>query len=389
MNGEIDEATNEGQDQIREFLDNKHGGDDNTLYNSLKQVGQREPTIVTCDGFLINGNRRKMTMDKLSSNHPNDSRFKFLRAVILPGPGDAGGSPTILEIEQVENRLQLMKTGKAEYKGFDHALSLRRKLNIGMTIEEQLRDNPEHYSKTTVAITKEIKKETNKFLLPLECIERYLLHFERPNAYNLVADRWQAFVDYSNFYNGILKNDVKRSKFFDGKVGEEDIPTIEDIGFKIIRKGSFNKDAIPDKLHMLMRDLKAIYKNDDAKEVINRIADEKEIPHDLTQEEINELEDPNSIRERDTVWKANNDSKLTAILKAAKDFAYQAKVLETPLVAINAITSKLNKIKFSKEINPKEVKEFYRAFCEAQNKLDDLVDELDKKRQDAKKNRQD
>ena len=46
---------------------------------SLAFSGQDEPAIITADGFLINGNRRKMTMDKLSTQHPNDTRFSFLR----------------------------------------------------------------------------------------------------------------------------------------------------------------------------------------------------------------------------------------------------------------------------------------------------------------------
>ena len=385
--GEIEESTNEGQDQLRRFLNKKHTGEGKTLYDSLKHAGQREHAIITCDGFLINGNRRKMTMEKLAYDNPNDSRFKFLKAAILPGPGEPGGEPTILEIEQVENRLQLMKTGKAEYKGFDQALSYRRKQEIGMSIEEQLRDNPEHYSKTTVQINREIKKVKKNFLFPLECIERYLEHFDRQNKYDLVSDRWQAFVDYSNFYNGVLKEDSDRIKYFDGKVGEEDIPTIEDIAFKMIRKGSFNKDAIPDKLHMLMRQLKEIYKDDDAREVINKIADDKEIPHDLTREEIEELEDPDSIRERDRAWKISTDSKFTMLITKAKEIRYQSKILESPLDSIIAIQKKLDKITFSNKMKPKEVREFFREFRSAQDKLDDLVDELDGLRQSVKKER--
>lgn len=387
--GEIDESADEGQDQIRKFLDKKHTGEGKTLYNSLKHVGQREPAIITCDGFLINGNRRKMTMDKLAADNLNDTRFKFLKAVILPGPGDGGGEPTILEIEQVENRLQLMKTGKAEYKGFDQALSYRRKIDIGMSMEEQLRDNPEHHSKTTIQIDNVIKKEEKNFLFPLDCIERYLLHFDRQNAYNLVSDRWQAFVDYSLFYNGILKDDTKRFECFEGKVGEEDIPTIEDIAFKMIRKGSFNKDVIPDKLHMLMRQLKDIYKDDDSREMINKIADDKEIPQDLTLEEIGNLEDPDNLRERDRVWQINTDQKFTQLIKAAKDLRFQSKTKESPLVAIKMIKTKLDKIIFPEGLTPKEVKEFFREFRVAQDKLDDLVDELDDLRMGDKKNRKD
>jgi len=380
VHGEIDEATDAGQDQIGVFLDDKHSGYDNILYDSLKHVGQREPAIITCDGFLINGNRRKMTLDKLSSKHKNKARFKFLRAVILPGPGDPGGPPTLLEIEQVENRLQLMKSGKAEYKGFDHALSIRRKKDIGMSLEEQVRDDPAHHAKKSVK--RQIEKLKKDFLKPLECIERYLLHFDRSSSYNLVANRWQAFLDYSNFYNYTLKVDKKRIDYFDGKVGEEDIPTVEDIAFKMIRKGTFRKDATKDKLHVLMRDLKNIFKDDDSRETIKKIADDDIIPHDLTKEEIDELEDKNSLRERDRAWQIKTDQKFTELIRTAQLYSDQNKENLNPLMHIKAIISKLDKIQFSDKLEVLEAKEYYKEFRKASNKLDDLMNDLDGMRQE-------
>ena len=70
-----------------------------------------------------------MVMDKLSSSskYCGDERFKTMKAVILPGKDDVGGPPTLLEIEQIENRYQLQSDGKAEYYAFDRALSMRRK----------------------------------------------------------------------------------------------------------------------------------------------------------------------------------------------------------------------------------------------------------------------
>jgi len=42
------------------------------LRSSMIHGGQLEPAIVTADGFLINGNRRKMVMDLLHDEKPND-----------------------------------------------------------------------------------------------------------------------------------------------------------------------------------------------------------------------------------------------------------------------------------------------------------------------------
>ena len=75
------------------------------------------------------------------------------------------------------------------------------------------------------------------------------------------------------------------------------------------------------------------------------------------------------------------------LITKAKELRYQSKILESPLDSIIAIQKKLNKITFSDKMKPKEVKEFFREFRSAQDKLDDLVDELDGLRQSVKKER--
>ena len=103
--------------------------------------GQREPAFITCDGFLINGNRRKMVIDQLKSDFPEDDRYPFMKVVILPGLNEPGGPPSLVEIEKLENRYQLQSDGKSEYYGFDRALSMKRKIELGLSLEEQLRDD--------------------------------------------------------------------------------------------------------------------------------------------------------------------------------------------------------------------------------------------------------
>ena len=63
-----------------------------------------------------------------------------------------------------------------------------------------------------------IKKEEKEKIHPLECIDRYLIFFNRKQAYDSVGERWQAFVDYSNFYSMYLQNENKRFKHFEGKI---------------------------------------------------------------------------------------------------------------------------------------------------------------------------
>ena len=171
--GVLDEKNEEAQEVIRQFLEDKDKEKTDELTKSMKHEGQRDPAIVTCDGFLINGNRRKMVLEKLRDD-THDSRFLNLKVVILPGKNDEGGSPTLLEIEQIENRYQLQSDGKAEYYAFDHALSIKRKIELGMTLEEQLRDDPVFSGLDKKTFEKAVKKYSDDYLKPLECIDRYL-----------------------------------------------------------------------------------------------------------------------------------------------------------------------------------------------------------------------
>ena len=69
---------------IREFLEKKDPERTAVLKRSIAHGGQQQPAIITCDGFLINGNRRKMVMDWLQKENPNEEIFQYMKAVILP-----------------------------------------------------------------------------------------------------------------------------------------------------------------------------------------------------------------------------------------------------------------------------------------------------------------
>jgi len=82
-----------------------------------------------------------------------------MKVVILPGKDSTkeGGPPTLLEIEKIENRYQLQSDGKSEYYGFDRALSIKRKIQIGLSLEDQLRDDPRYAEATDAQLDKAVK----------------------------------------------------------------------------------------------------------------------------------------------------------------------------------------------------------------------------------------
>ncbi len=339
--GLLDEKREYAQKIIEDFLRAKDKEKTDELYNIIQHDGQREPAIITCDGFLINGNRRKMVMEMLHKKFLGDSRFVDMKVVILPGEDDEGGPPTLLEIEQIENRYQLQSEGKAEYYAFDRALSIRRKIEFGMTLEEQLGDDPSYAGFDEKRFKEAVKKHEKGYLGPLRCIDRYLSHLHREGLYSTISTgfgdpegRWQAFHDYYNVVYQKLDNEKTRIKF---GISEDEIGTIEDSAFKIIRMREFPN--LP-KVHMIIRDLPKWLSNKDAKDELFKLRGiDVELPkEDRLDSRGNEYKE----REIDRIWAKKNATKIIKHVREAKNSFEYIREKETPIELMKAALNKLN-----------------------------------------------
>ena len=210
--GTLEPTDPDAQRKIAEFLKQKDPDKTKELKRLLLADGQKEPGIITCDGFVINGNRRRLVLEELHREHPDGDRFARMKVVILPGKGEEGGPPTLKEIEQIENRYQLQRDGKADYYGFDAALSIEQKIKHGFSLEEQLRDDPQFRNMSKKDFDKEVKKKEKELIQPLRCIDRYLETIGRPGEYQYISTglgdsegRWQAFTDYTAVYGQLQK----------------------------------------------------------------------------------------------------------------------------------------------------------------------------------------
>ena len=339
--GLLDEKSTEAQRVIEDFLRAKDKEKTDELRNIIHHEGQRDPAIITCDGFLINGNRRKMVMEQLRKKFPGDPRFVDMKVVILPGEGDEGGPPTLLEIEQIENRYQLQSEGKAEYYAFDRALSIRRKIEFGMTLEEQLRDDPSYAGLDEKKFKEEVKKHENEYLGPLNCIDRYLSYLKREGLYSTVSTglgdpegRWQAFRDYYNVVYQKLDNEKTRIKF---GIHEDEIGSIEDAAFKIIRMREF--PSMP-KVHMIIRDLPKWLTNEYSKKELLKL---KEVDVELPKEDKLDSKGNEYIeRDIDRIWVKKNATKIVKYVKEARNSFEYTKEKETPIELLEAALKKLN-----------------------------------------------
>jgi hypothetical protein len=335
LNGVLDEKLVSTQEIIRNFLKEKDEPNNIKLKNSLLHSGQNEPAIITCDGFLINGNRRKMIMEEL--------KIDTMKVVILPGIGEEGGPPTIKEIEQIENRYQLQSDGKSEYTNFDRAISIKRKMMAGMSLKDQLEDDPSLVGLSEKEFKKIISEYQNKYLGPLDCVDRYLEQLDRKELYDNISEgrsdkegRWQAFIDYHSFHKQLRNEDGEITKYAtDLGIEDDETGDIENIAFKIIRKKDF-KDY---KTHEVIRKLPKMLDLRISREAKKEILKLKQVPDALSKEDYNEDDDLKTI---DKKWGNKHATVIMGKVHSALRTIDYAKDRETPLTLLEDALKKLN-----------------------------------------------
>jgi hypothetical protein len=341
VNGPLDEKDSVAQLTLEKFLAEKDPEKMEILMRSMEHTGQNEPAIITCDGFLINGNRRRMVLARLQQQTPGRPEFEAMKVVVLPGPNDPGGPPTLIEIERLENRYQLQSEGKSEYYGFDRALSIKRKMSHGFRLEEQLRDDPRYANADDKEIAQAIRETERDYLRPLECVDRYLQTFGREKLYSSVSagpsdseGRWQAFIDYSSAYHRYFRNP---KWLLSSGVEEEDIGSLEDAAFKMIRLRTLK--GLP-KIHMVMRQLPKLAAVKESRKELLKICDE--VDASLPAKECFDSKgNPLSPEANDRMWVEQYQASLIHRVKKAYSIHETAEDKETPIALLEAALRKL------------------------------------------------
>ena len=335
----LDATDGEAQDKLRTFLREKDPEKTDELKNLLRASGQREPGIITADGFLINGNRRKVALDELRNEYPQEDKFTTMKVVILPGEGDPGGPPTLKEIEKIENRYQLQAEGKAEYYAFDAALSIKDKESSGYTLEEQMKDDPQYKLMKESEFKRAVDRRRKEMLDPLGCIDEYLETIGRPNEYSAVSKgsgdregRWQAFYDLSkSFYSKASTAKGRRSMGID----EVHAGEILQASYAIIRMREVSTFG---KLHAIMRDIPKYCKH--GKKYLLKIATDvkHQLPNELNLEANGMPINPNVIEKK---WKAKYQEEITRNLVKAREATESGGEKSAPVKLLEEALQKL------------------------------------------------
>jgi hypothetical protein len=388
LNGKIDEVNDEGQNILIGFLSSSDPEKKEILKQQIKKKGQRQPAIITCDGFLINGNRRKMVFEELYIESHKSPKFLNMRVIILPE------NVSEYEIKRLENSYQLQDEGKSEYHGLNRALTLRDNEKDNYSLEAQILDDPQHADKKGNELKSAVRDFKKKYLNPLDCVDRYLKMFNREGLYNTITEgagdkegRWQAFIDYSSFCTSTLKNPAKKLEL-GIKDGEEGL--IEDAIFKIIRKRNLNSAELEKalgKVHSFVRggNLKKYIENPVAKKHLIQIA--KEVKEDIPENEKKDKEGiPFSEREIDEKWGNKFKNEILGNLMLAYKAVNNQSERNKPL---DLLEDALKKLKHENlKIENMGTEHYKKALVLTKNiskKAEEIYDEIDQARGNLKK----
>tara|TARA_R110002051_G_scaffold2830_1_gene14762 strand:+ start:8156 stop:9484 length:1329 start_codon:yes stop_codon:yes gene_type:complete len=160
----------------------KHGtGSVTPIVDILKEVGQREPILITHTGVVVNGNRRLSAMRELYRNSDGsvDERFSHIECAVLPP------DTTPDEIDDIEADLQARPQTKLDYDWIGDARLVRRQVNKGRTTKE------------VADRLRRSKSDIENVLQALDEADLYLTEWaKKPGQYELVsADGEQIFAD--------------------------------------------------------------------------------------------------------------------------------------------------------------------------------------------------
>lgn len=307
---------------ISNFLSNKDKEKNSELKANLKKDGQLEPAIITADGLLINGNRRKWALEALYKEEPSED-YKYLKVVVLPGTDNSSERPTVRDIALLENRLQFQKMGKSEYTAMDKALKLLQNEKQGIPLEEMLRDDPKFSDKNDKDFRKAVSKFRVDQLEPTELMSQWLVSNKVNGDFKRVEKKWTAFQELNTKIISKLDDPKILATY---KIKEDDVGLIKNAAFNILKMRDHSEIEV--RTHKLMND---IFKwvDVDKKEFlkIGKIEDTHE-----------NIEDPD---ERFKKWNDEHNDNILNSLKKLRSLAEQKKDQEDPISKMQLILKHL------------------------------------------------
>lgn len=244
-NGRIKAEVIEKEAELGKTLDQFHQGDSKIIGDILLSIRKDEndkiredlrkntqitPGIVTVDGIVINGNRRKALLAELYQE-THDDKYKYLDAHMLPSDISKA------ELWLIEAGIQLSTPQQLDYSPINNLLKLREGINAGLSSADM--------ASRIYGVSED---KINNDLERLSLIDEYLSVFlEKEGKYYLVKYLDNHFINLLNILS-YFKN--PRGIRRDWNPTEDDINELKLVAFYYIRM------RMP---HLRIRDLRDLF----------------------------------------------------------------------------------------------------------------------------------
>ena len=291
----LDQDSPEDQEKIAEYL-NDDKKNNEILKTLLRKDGQTAVAVITADGYLINGNRRKLILGQLF-NEKKEEKFKYIKVVILPGSEDPE-SPTIRDIAMLEYRYQVQSDGKSDYSDMAKALTTRNNMLKGLELEQMLRDDPQYSNLPDKAFKNDLKKFERDTIGTLKVVDEYLIQNKIKGNYKMIQSRWDSFKELNQRVFSRVEDDGYLDKY---DIQEDEIGEFKEAAFNIMKLKNpkiINKSRHSD----FVRQINTWVKN--SKNDFLKISEVGDISDDIT--------DP---QERETEWEHTKSEEVENLVK--------------------------------------------------------------------------
>ena len=225
------DATNlEDSRDIKNLLIGIEPNQSQILQDSILRDGQQEPGIITYDGYVINGNRRRAVLDNLVLD--GHSNYRFIDVARLPQNVSAK------DLWKIEAGIQLSRNKQLNYGPINELLKFKEGIDAGLSAKEIARELYGGFKENDILVKLE----------EFKLIAEYLQFIQEPNVFNKAKGIHEHFIDLRK----ILAEFKKRAN-----PAPDEIVRAKHIGFQLIH------DGVPAREFRKMKD---VLLNDSSKE---------------------------------------------------------------------------------------------------------------------------
>lgn len=267
----LEPSVPEDQKIIKEILLSIRPDENEKISEDLRKNGQLRTGIITCDGIVINGNRRKAILAELHRS-TGDNQFKYLDVQVLPC------DITKAELWLIEAGIQLSAPQQLDYSPINHLLKLREGVSSGLNIHDM------------AARIYGVSEDTLKSDLErLDLIDEYLRDFLRKaERYYLVKRLNEHFIDLHEILSWAKR---PRGKLINWQPDASDKNELKLVAFFYIRLGF---------AHLRIREMRDLFATEESWREVKRAL---EVQVELSEEERQSLglqSEPESLEDEDS-----------------------------------------------------------------------------------------